>query len=212
MKQIIFLSFSLVFFCLQSCKQESEKVISFEDIVAHSKRDYSEENNIEVTSDSTFYDRLTKEDQSFINALGFQKKDVYEKDTNFFLDRFGHLSHVNFAWKDSIARLERGLSIWKYKDSSSMVNAFFNSLDCYGPSCGSLRIGESYRLRNKKFTMLVGNKEIIYLEGISYPNQFIDSLIRFKGFENWNYILSQTTKTKWFVYKENQITPLKLEQ
>jgi hypothetical protein len=198
----------LVLVVLASCKQEPEKVISFDDIVAHSERDYDKDKNQVSEVDSLYYDKLNSITKSFIDSLKISKEAVYEKDTVFFLDRFPNESQIHFMWNEKVSGQEIIYSNWKFKDSLSMMNAFYNALDCMGPNCKPLPIGESIRIQKKEFIYLVGNQEIVYIEGGSKLKNWIERISKYKEYHNWNFIIHQKVKTTWYIFKDLELIPL----
>jgi hypothetical protein len=101
---------------------------------------------------------------------------------------------------------------WVFKDTIRTKNAFYNWLDCFGPSCKSIKIGEKKNFQGDHMLLLVNDTSITF---VSSPIK-IDSKSWLAYFEklkieNWRLILEQTAggKAKWNQLKKGEIETLK---
>lgn len=120
-------------------------------------------------------------------------------DTVLFPDRFGAQATEKWlaiAPNDSIVLLH-----YAFRDSLRTRNAFFNWIDCFGTSCTSYGIGGNIRVKNRNALILVGEREMLYYESGSTPDEM---RIRASFFdrpekENWLYVIRipRYGKTTW---------------
>lgn len=120
-------------------------------------------------------------------------------DSVLFPDRFGAKSVEKWIVtgpKDSLVLLR-----YEFKDSLRTKNAFFNWMDCFGARCTSYVIGDNVRLSKRNGLLLVGEKQLLFIEG-NRPLKEIEiraSLEKDPEKENWLYVVTipRKGKTVW---------------
>ncbi|MES2557549.1 MAG: hypothetical protein V4604_15445 [Bacteroidota bacterium] len=120
-------------------------------------------------------------------------------DTLLFPDRFGPNAQekwMTIGTKDSLVLLR-----YQFKDSLRTKNAFFNWIDCFGPKCKSYSVGANIRIPKRTALWLVGNKELVIIEGNKAIDEKIvrEILSKDPKKENWLYIVNipKSGKTIW---------------
>ena len=120
-------------------------------------------------------------------------------DTVLFADRFGPKSSEKWivtGKKDSLVLLR-----YTFKDSLQTKNAFFNWLDCFGPRCRPYRVGDNLRLPKRQGLILVGAKNLLFVEGNKAVNELlIRNLLEEKPKKQfWIYSIAipKKGKTTW---------------
>lgn len=135
----------------------------------------------------------------------------FKLDSLLFPDRFGPSKMEKWyllTQKDSIVALH-----YEFKDSLRTKNAFFNWLDCYGPTCTSYQVGSQFKKQSRNSLFLIGENQLIYLEA-KLPielDKLIGILDEKKEDRNWMYVVEipGRKKTRWSVMKEGELKELK---
>ncbi|MFK7787389.1 MAG: hypothetical protein AB8B56_19855 [Crocinitomicaceae bacterium] len=185
-----------------------EEIKDFNDILPNSERDYDQKDSVTVDHSDTlevYVNRFAK-----IGTLDSISK--YEEDL--FPDRFGSESMEKF-----VMNMEGEQTVfvkWRFSDSLRVTNALFNWLDCFGPTCKFIRVGEEGRLQRNGFQVLANDTVLIYIESESKLNADTwDEYFESREYElDWNYRMEQSPrgKVKWFEYIDEEKTPLKNEE
>jgi hypothetical protein len=101
---------------------------------------------------------------------------------------------------------------WVFKDTIRTKNALYNWLDCFGPSCKSIKVSEKKNFQRDYMLMLVNDTSITY---VSSPVKidFKSWLTYFEKLEieNWRLMLEQNAggKATWSQIKKGEIEALK---
>lgn len=198
------LSGFLVLMVLASCQREEQEVKDLSEILPSSERDYSEESAEELSNadDSSNYFI-----QSFL-ANGILIDDLTRLESNAFPDRFNPKLSDRFKLQiesDTII-YER----WVYADSASLLNAYFNWLDCFGDDCASFKPGDQISLGKEPMQLLVNDSTMILISGDSDMDRWMKyhSTI---GFDmNWKYVMEQSRfgRMEWYKYENGERIPL----
>lgn len=164
---------------------------------------YQEESS--VGASDSLSDEQTSNPLDFFNRYGiaFEKAEMIDKRD--FPDRFGPDTSLNYhLWFDGDSLL---YTMWSFSDSSKTINAFYNWIDCFGNDCKSLFVGEGRNLQKNALLIMVGDTNIVRIDGraINFNDwySFHDSL----GFEgDWNYSIEQRyrSRAKWYEFKEGE--------
>jgi hypothetical protein len=99
-----------------------------------------------------------------------------------------------------------------FKDTIRTKNALYNWLDCFGPSCKSIKVSEKKNFQRDYMLMLVNDTSITY---VSSPVKidFKSWLTYFEKLEieNWRLMLEQNAggKATWSQIKKGEIEALK---
>ncbi len=191
MKITFFIGLILFIGGIGSCTSPDDETVNYSDISPNGKQhDYHEEKDsvkTERPDESAF---LTLADTLLPDA-GWIKWDSL-----LFPDRFGASSSEKWILKtekDSMVLLN-----YTFKDSLKTKNAFFNWIDCFGPKCTSYSIGDNIRVKGKYAYFLVGEKQLMYLEGLHKMNE---KTLRASFYpkpknENWIYLVQMTPTGK----------------
>lgn len=180
---------------LISCSSKKEKVIDLSTIIPQAERN-SEGDTLTKTVENI--------DDSLLNYFadnGVFTTEVVKIENKLFPDRFRPESAERYQLKineDSIRYYK-----WRFSDSSRVMNAFYNWIDCFGDNCKSIVIGEKKRFQTNAMLIYVCDSTLIYIDGANLDdvnwNSFHDSL----GYNNeWNYLIEQSTKgrAEWFTF------------
>ncbi len=180
---------------LYSCgSDQREDVLSMDDIMPTSQRDYDNQgSNIHTQEVEAF---------NAFDRFGLDYKEKRQLTDKLFPDRFG--PDTTFACmlfgSDTVTYRK-----WVYTDSSRVMNAFYNWIDCFGENCKSIFVGEEKNIQKDAFHLLVSDSTLIYISGpkLNYKTwySFHDSL----GYESdWNYSLEQGkgSRVKWFTFED----------
>lgn len=187
-------------FLLFGCSPKDDEVIDLNDIIPTSDRNYTGSDSINVTESITG-------DLYFFNQSVFEFDDVIVSQERLFPDRFGPDSSVTYllmAEVDTI-RYHR----WRFADSTKVINAFYNWIDCFGKNCKSRYLGEEANFQTDATLILVTDTTLIFVEGKNLAFKDWHAFHDAVGYEkNWNYLLEQPYRgrAKWFVLKEDKKT------
>lgn len=195
---------------LSSCGEKEEEVIDLEDIIEGSDR-YSED-SLDVNNETDPKDTLTIKLKDF-KENGIEATEIAAISDNFFPDRFGPLSSEKYELQLEGNKFQ--FIAWKFEDSTKVMNAFFNWMDCFGDKCKSIFIGEERVFQAEPFQLLVNDSVLVFIEGVeSFDFKTWESYFKNKDFPlDWNYIIEQRKRGKahWFTYVEEKKTSYKNE-
>jgi hypothetical protein len=181
-----------------SCTEQEEKVLDISDIMSYSSSDEKDTtSNEQNVDDIGLVEYFTKG-----NIITDRVEQIELRD---FPDRFGPDTTLNiklFFEGDSLLYTN-----WTFKDSVKTMNAFYNWIDCFGPNCKSIFVGQEKNLQKPATLILIGDTNIVRIEGdnISFKKwyAFHDSL----GYDlNWNYSIEQYkhSRARWFQFEDDK--------
>ncbi len=207
---ISFITLAITLFV--SCSDDQENTVSLEDITHTSdKFDHIDDKKETVE----IKDEKPKKGY-FLTAFDSIYKDAswFMLDSLLFPDRFGPSKMEKWYLlnqKDSIVALH-----YEFKDSLRTKNAFFNWIDCYGPTCTSYQVGSQFKKQSRNSLFLIGANQLVYLESKSpiAADKLVGILNEKKKDQNWIYVLEipGKKKTRWSTIKEGEINELKKTQ
>lgn len=206
MKQLIFIA--SIFLLLSSCGDKEAEVIDLNDIIEGSDR-YNED-SLNVANKTDELDTLSIYLKDF-KSNGIEAKQLSAFDDKYFPDRLGPIETKKFELErdDNTFRFVQ----WTFKDSTKVMNAFFNWIDCFGDNCKSIFIGEERIFQNNPFHLLVNDSTLVFIEGVeSFDFKEWENYFEQKGFAlDWNYVIEQRKrgKARWFNYIEEKKAPFK---
>lgn len=192
-----------------SCKDNSgAETVSLDDISHTSdKFDHIDENQaIEEIKDEK------PKKAYFLAAFDSIYKDAswFMLDSLLFPDRFGPSKMEKWYLlnqKDSIVALH-----YEFRDSLRTKNAFFNWIDCYGPSCASYQVGSQFKKQSRNSLFLIGANHLVYVESKTpiAAKKLVELLNEEKKEQNWIYVLEipGRKKTRWSTIKEGELKEL----
>jgi len=194
MKRTFFIGILMLTVGIVGCNSSGDDVVNYSDISPNGKQhNYKEEQD---TVDAK------RPEKSAFFALAdtlIPEAGWIQWDSTLFPDRFGASSSEKWILKtenDSLIVLN-----YTFKDSLKTKNAFFNWIDCFGPKCTSYVIGDNIRVKGKYAYFLIGEKQLMYLEG---SHKMDEKTIRSSFYakpktENWIYLvrMTPTGKTVW---------------
>ena len=170
---IFFLGFLMI-----ACSPEVEEEIKdFNDILPDSERDYDYSDSVTVDDADTLEFYLNR----FTELGTLDSISLYEEDL--FPDRVGPEDTEKYVL--NINGEQTVFVKWRFSDSVRVTNALFNWLDCFGPNCKFIRIGEESNMQRNAFQVLANDTVLIYLESENKLNADIWD----KYFESQNYEL-----------------------
>lgn len=190
-----------VLILLVQCNSKPEqKTISFDEITPDSKRDYSTNDSIKTANQTSDFESLSDFSKQFVDSFKIEQTSIKRWDTTLFADRFG--SKFSEKWSSKTEQDSLLFLRWTFKDSAQTKNTFFNWLDCFGPKCIPMLVGDERKIQVRSFVLLVLEKEIVYIE--SNRTQKRDELLTWIGSLSKNtptilYLCSQAArgKTSW---------------
>ena len=194
----------MLFITLISCQEKELEVKDLSEILPSSQRDYSIESSEELANadDSSNYFR-----QRFL-ANGILIDDLWRLKSDAFPDRFNPKFSDRFKLllESDTVRYER----WIYSDSSALLNAYFNWLDCFGNTCESVKPGDKVSIGKEPMQLFVNDTTLILVSGDGDMNRWVKfhSAI---GFEmNWRYVMEQSRfgKMNWYRYENGERIPV----
>jgi hypothetical protein len=207
-KQLIFIT-SLILL-ITSCGDKENETIDLSDIIEGSDR-YNEDST-NVNGKPNELDTLAQFLEDF-KSHGITADKLLVFEDNYFPDRLGPIDTKKFELirDDNTFRFIQ----WNFKDSTKVMNAFFNWMDCFGEKCKSIFIGEERIFQNNPFQLLVNDSALVFIEGIEsfdfkeWENYFVEKGVPL----DWNYVIEQRKRGKahWFNYIEEKKTPFKNE-
>lgn len=195
----VLFAYSLVVLFI-GCTPNKEDVIDLNDIIPTSENNYE-------SSDSLEDNTSTKVDLAFFNQGAFDFDNVTVTQERLFPDRFGPDSSVTYVLTQNNDTTK--YHKWLFSDSTKVINAFYNWIDCFGKNCKSRYLGEEANFQTDASLILVTDTTLIFVESksISFKDWFeFHNLIGYE--KNWNYLVEQPYrgKAKWFVLKEDEKT------
>lgn len=201
---VFFLGFLMI-----ACSPEAEKEVKdLNDILPDAERDYDYTDSVQVDNDDTLEVYLNR----FAELGTLDSISLYEEDL--FPDRVGPKRAEKYVL--NINGEQTVFVKWRFSDSVRVTNALFNWLDCFGPNCKFIRVGEESNMQRSAFQVLANDTVLIYLESENTLNTDIwDKYFESQDYElDWNYRMEQSPrrKVKWFEYIEEEKTPLKNEE
>lgn len=193
---------------LTSCEDKQEDVVDLNDIIAGSER-YNED-SLNVKNDIDPKDTLALK-MKYFNDNGVEVKEIIALTDNYFPDRFGPINAEKYELQ-SKGNTFRFIE-WKFEDSTKVMNAFFNWMDCFGEKCKSIFIGEERVFQSNPFQILVNDSILVFIEGVeSFDFKLWEVYYEKQGTPlDWNYTIEQRKRGKahWFTYIEEKKTPYK---
>lgn len=189
---------------LTSCKEKEMEVKDLADILPSSERDYTASASEELSDaeDSSNYFM-----QSFL-AHGILIDDLVRLESDAFPDRFNPKFSDRFKLRieqDSVTYEK-----WVYSDSASLLNAYYNWLDCFGEDCESIKPGDQRRIANTPLQLFVNDTTMILVSGDANTDRWMkyhSSL----GFDmNWRHVMEQSNygKMTWSRYIDGEKIPV----
>lgn len=181
MKKALIYIFMLV--GLTMCRTKEEKILKLDDLLPKSEHvstiDTADLRSPEEDLLSSFNRTTIKFDS--LHLLGLKDRlfpSRFGPDTTLMLQLSGEKGTVKYYR-------------WTFSDSTRTINALLNWLDCFGPNCRSLRLGDEVNFQRNPMQLFVNDTSLIYIDA-EYPD-----------FENW-LILHDSLgyKQEWEIYLE----------
>jgi Ca2+-transporting ATPase len=154
----------LAFFFLFSCADKrDEKVLKLEDLTPSSAR-YKESDSAKNHPDksTSFMDSVPISYKGVFDFMKWDYDSVHLYSIDVFSDRFKANSKYKFYWKnglDSVVFMD-----WVFKDSLQTSTALYNLLDCFGPSCKTIKIGEKVNFQKQNLLLLVNDQHLLIID------------------------------------------------
>lgn len=188
--------FIILIFGLFACGEQKKEVIDIN----------------ELLPESELYDNNTVDSVSMIDEFGTIKKQLKVVGISFtsisnhakrdFPDRFGAVNSAKFlvAMKNDTTLF----SSWTYKDSTMVMNAFYNWIDCFSADCKSFYMYDKKRMMNAGFELYVSDTTLVLIENKDEDinEKWSEYLHQLGYIDNWNLVLKQSKKgiARWYQY------------
>jgi hypothetical protein len=184
----------LFFLVLTACSGGKEEVVSLDQISPSSEKNKNrkEQNSAPLEVN----ERPTK--SVLLPLIDGLSKDAFWKkwDTLLFPDRFGAANSEKWLVKTS----EDSLTViyYEFKDSLRTKNAFFNWIDCFGPSRKAFKIGGNVKVPSRNVLIYVGEKNLTVIESTNLLDEAIirTLLCEKQEKQNWLYLVNAPRKGK----------------
>ena len=173
-----------------STNEDNSEVIDMDKIVpkAEGTYDYSKKDSIKETNEKHPF---IKSISHFFNndAESIENKD-FDDTWRYMPDRLSSDSSLHKVFRlDSTLFVYR---MWQYSDSIHSINAFYNWLDCFGPSCKGIEIGDSVNISKESFLLFQDNKSIHFVKSNNSLNEKKwKQAIPDKKNTSWDYLIKQ---------------------
>ncbi len=206
MKIIFAIFFVLV---LISCGSNNEETLAYDQLSPNAKqKNYVDSAAVKVEGKPT--------ESVFIPIVDslFDAKTWQKWDTVLFIDRFGALSSEK--WITKTDKDSTVLIHLEYADSNRTKNAFYNWLDCFGPTCTTCQFGGNMKVKQRNALILVGEKGLYYFDSPSLLDEAaIRSIIEPKEKkQNWLYVVAipKKGKTSWKRIVKGEEKPIIIDE
>jgi hypothetical protein len=202
---------------LVACTSQPEETVDFDDLAPTSDR-YKDGMKEDSAKQVTIVDERP-ESSPFLAIVDTVLNDSrwVKWDTLLYADRFGPKSQEKWfaiGKTDSLVLLR-----YEFRDSSMTKNAFFNWIDCFGPKCRSYSVGDNIRIPRRNGLVLVGEKQLLIIEGNRTINEKLvrETLLKGKSTrkvkpedENWLYVVAipKSGKTTWKRIEKGEEKPI----
>jgi hypothetical protein len=212
--------YRIVFFFLPlllvSCGQEQQKnPIEFGVLVKSSEK-YKEgrKESISARKMALYSDSLSGNYLILLDSLKVDRQVIKRIDVPVLPDRFRAESSAKFSWRTSLDSIN--FFHWHFVDSIRTRAAFYNWLDCFGPHCKVIRIGEEVNFQKRSTLLFVNERELILIDASRKIEQekWVQILEELWSCSNWNYMISQigNKKAKWFSVEKGVVYELNNEK
>lgn len=198
----LLVSISFIFVNCSDSSDKKSEVVNLDEFLPKSEKDYNYEDDTIVQTEEHIPDSIELLIQSRMKDAEFQKNEELSNTKHFpdrldYAERFYHEVIIDSTLNDVI--------VWEFEDSIHTVNAFYNWLDCFGPKCNSLRIGEKKWVYDGAFQLFVDDLKLIFIsskDNISFEEW--SNVFQPTEKKTWNFRLYQPLKrqTKWIGLKE----------
>ena len=191
--------FIILIFGFLACSENKNEVINMDELLPESEL-YGEPSNDSIPSKDEY--AVLKEQ---LKSVGLSFSSVSAHDKREFPDRFGAINATKFKVEGvSDTTL---YSSWTYKDSSMVMNAFYNWIDCFTENCKSFYMLDKKRMMNAGFELYISDSTLILIENKNgdISEKWSDYLSQLGYKEDWNLVLKQSNKgsARWYQYDVN---------
>lgn len=188
----------MLLIALSACKGKQEaETVDFSDIAKpSSKYAKTDSSGAPKAVLPVYYDSITAFSQQLTDSLSFDHNGIFTLDTLIYPDRFGALKADKWYYrspKDSFVFMR-----WEFKNDIQTQNTFFNWLDCYGPKCKSIAVGDQVSFSKRGTLFLLSGKELIFVESGQKINaeKLLGVLSNLKKKKSWSYFTLQQPRGK----------------
>lgn len=197
---------------LFSCSGENkEKVLDMSDLTPQAKEETSKSLKVKDTAHFSLINLI------LADSCGIPIQQFRELKEPMFPDRFMPKSKFKLNLETEHKNLFMGQ--WNYPDSIKTMNAFFNWLDCFGPECKSIKLGEEENMQKEGLLFFINDTSITYFSSNSKLDleRWQQYLEKQYGINQWDLVVWQQPRKKavWMRYdvlpgkKKKQFLPLK---
>lgn len=188
--------FIILIFGILACKEKESEVIDIEELLPESEL-YSNKNSDSLIVADKF-ESLKKQ----LRSLGISFSSINDHNKRDFPDRFGAINATKFQVENENDTTR--FSSWTYKDSSMVVNAFYNWIDCFTEKCRSFYMYDKKRMMNAGFELYLSDTTLILIENkdVDINDKWNEYLTQLGYNDQWNLVLKQSKKgiARWYYY------------
>lgn len=194
MKIVCFLAIIVILF---ACKQKGDDtVLDMKDITPQSQHNY-DDTVLTITQekkDVGFY--LPMSDEVGLNIQGYCD---YEE--LLLPDRFAPKNTLKLSLISALDSIR--FCHWTFKDSTYTKNAFYNWIDCFGPKCKSIKLGEKTNFQKDNFLLFVTDTSLTYISAKSKltSEDWMNYFTLKSDIVDWKILIEQGTRAKATWYK-----------
>jgi hypothetical protein len=182
----------LLFRCTQNNNTET---IEIDDFIPEAKGDYEYNDSVQTKEDQEdlIGEKLSQVFDGSVESINKSKVKI-EDDWKYIPDRLASDSSLSRSYLiDSSLVI---LKTWKYKDSITNINAFYNWLDCFGDDCSSITVGDSIGVSKNAFLLFQDDINMYFVQSPDRlkENTWEEFFAKEQKNTSWNYVLKQTPR------------------
>jgi len=196
---------------LFSCSgKNKEQVLNMSDLTPHAKKEVRDSQMVKDTTNPSLFNL------SLADSCGIRIQEFSELNDPMFPDRFMPKSKFKLNLHAKESSLVMGQ--WTYTDSVKTMNAFFNWLDCFGPECKAIKLGEEANMQKDGLLFFINDTSMTYLTSKLKLdlNNWQQYLEKYDGVDQWDLVVWQQPRKNalWMRYdvlpgkKKKQFLPL----
>ncbi|MFT5778895.1 MAG: hypothetical protein ACI837_001852 [Crocinitomicaceae bacterium] len=209
MRLLTYSTIFLLFGLISACTTDEAPVLDMNDILPESKGNYD---YVDSTNSDSNQDSL-KLFRTQFSPLLIDFDTIRHVNSRLIVDRFGHEKVDKFELIGGEQILH--CYTWIYSDSSRVINALYNWIDCFGDDCKSTVVGGEDNLQKNAFHIYANDTALIYLESDhAIKTSLFTKYLESQGYdEDWNYCIEQTRggKARWYKFDGKRKVTIKME-
>ena len=187
-KILLFLLLTVLFACGEKPKEE---LIDLKDIISH------QGNEAEIDKPTEEKDTVSHLFNSALaNELGFNLSGLHIYSSPMFPDRFNPKSVRKLVLMQEVDSTL--FCQWSYKDSIATKNAFYNWIDCFGPTCKSIKVNQKINFQKDNFAVFLNDTSITYISSSKKMNykDWQEFFVQSQNIQDWKLLIHQSLRGK----------------